>query len=267
MKRSLSLVPLVSLLLVSSVLAVDPPYSGSPAQPGVVPQQSPQLVQPNNQQIRKGRRDSPARGQRGEGLHRQGGQPGQVQQGQQQQVQPGTLPQENSNTQNLNRHRVTRPPDPMQGGNSQAAMKHGGHGGDGKAIDNRPNYGEAVKRQHRERHDRNWWCKHFTVIVFVNRGYYYWDSGYWYPAFGYDPGYDYYDYDGPIYTYGNLLPDQVILNVQRALQDQGYYEGSLNGSLNQATRQALAVFQEDNGLTVTAAIDEPTVEALGLLGD
>ena len=35
----------------------------------------------------------------------------------------------------------------------------------------------------------------------------------------------YHDYDGPIYTYGNLLPDQVIVNVQRALQGLGYYAG------------------------------------------
>jgi hypothetical protein len=32
-----------------------------------------------------------------------------------------------------------------------------------------------------------------------------------YPALGYDPNYSY-DYDGPIYAYGNL-PDQVIANV------------------------------------------------------
>ena len=56
-------------------------------------------------------------------------------------------------------------------------------------------------------------------IVFVNSGYYFLDAGYWYPAWGYDPVNSYYDYDGPIYTYGNLLPDQVIANVQEALQD------------------------------------------------
>jgi len=50
---------------------------------------------------------------------------------------------------------------------------------------------------------------------------------------GYDPAYNYYDYDGPVYTYGNLLPDQVILNVQRALKQLGYYAGALTGRSGQ----------------------------------
>jgi Putative peptidoglycan binding domain len=132
---------------------------------------------------------------------------------------------------------------------------------------NRPSYAEALRRYKHERHDCNWWRQHYTVIVFVNSGYYYWDAGYWCPAWGYDPVYDYYDYDGPIYTYGNLLPDQVILNVQGALQSLGYYSGKLTGSLNLASRQALASYQEDAGLAVTGAIDAATVEALGLVGE
>jgi hypothetical protein len=132
---------------------------------------------------------------------------------------------------------------------------------------NRPSYAEALRRYKHERHDRNWWHQHYTIIVFVNSGYYYWDAGYWCPALGYNPTGDYYDYDGPIYTYGNLLPDQVILNVQRALQSLGYYAGQLTGSLNQASRQALAAYQEDAGLVVTGAIDAATVEALGLVGE
>jgi Putative peptidoglycan binding domain len=126
-------------------------------------------------------------------------------------------------------------------------------------------YSEAVKRHHRERHDRDWWKSHFTVIVFVTGcGYYYWDAGYWFPAFGYDPRYENYDNDGPIFTYGDLLPDQVIYNVQRALKEYGYDPGPLTGSLSTMTRRAIAAFQEDNGLDVTGAIDAPTVQALGL---
>ena len=89
-------------------------------------------------------------------------------------------------------------------------------------------------------------------------------SGYWYPALGYDPANDYYDYDGPIYTYGDLSPDQVIANVQSALQEEGYYLGEVTGSFAPATRAAIARYQVDHGLIVTGAIDEPTVEALGL---
>jgi peptidoglycan hydrolase-like protein with peptidoglycan-binding domain len=90
------------------------------------------------------------------------------------------------------------------------------------------------------------------------------DAGYWYPALGYDPFNNYYDYDGPVYTYGNLLPDQVIANVQEALQEAGYYGGPITGSLNVETRAAIANFQRDYGLLITGAIDQPTIESLGL---
>jgi peptidoglycan hydrolase-like protein with peptidoglycan-binding domain len=90
------------------------------------------------------------------------------------------------------------------------------------------------------------------------------NTGYWYPAFGYDPLNSYYDYDGPIYTYGNLLPDEVITNVQVALQEAGYYGGPITGSLSVETRAALANYQRDQGLLITGAIDEPTIESLGL---
>ena len=127
------------------------------------------------------------------------------------------------------------------------------------------NFVEAKQRQHHQRHDHGWWKSHFTTIVFVvNCGYYYWDAGYWFPALGYYPQYENFEYNGPIYTYGNLLPDQVIYNVQRALKELGYYSGPLSGSFSGATRSAITAFQEDNGLDVTSAIDAPTVEALGL---
>ena len=129
----------------------------------------------------------------------------------------------------------------------------------------RHSYADALKRCRREQHDCNWWKRHCRTIVFVNTGYYYFDTGYWYPAYGYDPAYSYYDYDGPIYTYSNLLPDQVIANVQLALRETGYYVGPITGSLGPATRAALANFQRDYGLVITGAIDEPTVQSLGLI--
>ena len=127
-----------------------------------------------------------------------------------------------------------------------------------------PNYADALRRHRHEWHDRNWWHHHCDTIVFVIGGYYFLDGSYWYPAYGYDPLQSYYDYDGPIYTYGNLLPDEVIANVQVALQDAGYYLGAITGSLNFETRTALANFQRDYGLQITGAIDEATVESLGL---
>src|ERR1051326_1824888 len=90
-------------------------------------------------------------------------------------------------------------------------------------------YATAARQYHHQRRPRSWWRQHYTGIVLVAGGYYYFDSGYWFPAWGYDPNYEAYDYDGPIYTYGNLFPDQVILNVQRALTDLGYYGGAGGG--------------------------------------
>jgi hypothetical protein len=123
---------------------------------------------------------------------------------------------------------------------------------------------EASRRHWHEWHDRNWWHNHCETIVFVTTGYYFLDGSYWYPAYGYDPLQTYYDYDGPVYTYSNLLPDEVIANVQTALQNGGYYLGSITGSLSVDTRAAIANFQRDYGLPITGAIDEETVETLGL---
>src|SRR5206468_5456447 len=78
----------------------------------------------------------------------------------------------------------------------------------GKTTNDNDSYADAMRRYRYERHDHDWWKQHYIVIVLVGGGYYYWNSGYWYPAWGYDPNYERYDYDGPIYTYGNLLPDQ-----------------------------------------------------------
>ena len=125
-------------------------------------------------------------------------------------------------------------------------------------------FDQAFRRHWHEWHDRNWWHNHCDTIVFVTTGCYFLDGSYWYPAWGYDPLQSYYDYDGPIYTYSDLLPDEVIANVQTALQDTGYYYGEITGSLGVDTRAALANFQRDYGLQITGAIDEGTVEALGL---
>jgi len=138
--------------------------------------------------------------------------------------------------------------------------------GRGKTTNNNgDNYAEAMRRYRHERHDHDWWKQHYIVIVLVGGGYYYHDSGYWYPAWGYDPNYERYDYDGPIYTYGNLLPDQVIVNVQNALKELGYYAGDANGSLGVNTRRALTAYQQDYGLDTTGVVDEATVRALGLI--
>ena len=112
-------------------------------------------------------------------------------------------------------------------------------------------------------HDHGWWHTHYPRIVLIGGGWYYWNSGFWYPAWGYDPGASEYAYDGPIYAYNDLPPDQVVANVQQALQEQGYYQGEIDGMLGPLTRAALAQYQADHGLYTTSAIDEPTMSSLG----
>jgi hypothetical protein len=115
-----------------------------------------------------------------------------------------------------------------------------------------------------EWHDQGWWHNHYrNNITFVFGAPYYWNAGYWFPAWGYYPN-AYYAWDGPIYAYNHLPPDQVIANVQAALQQQGYYRGDADGLIGPLTRAALANYQRDHGLYETASIDQPTLESLGM---
>ena len=122
----------------------------------------------------------------------------------------------------------------------------------------------AVFRNYKsEWHDQGWWHSHYPRVVFVFGSPYYWNSGYWFPAWGYNPN-AYYAWDGPIYGYNRLPPDQVIANVQAALQQQGYYQGEVDGLLGPLTRGAIADYQRDHGLYTTSTIDEPTLQSLGM---
>ena len=122
---------------------------------------------------------------------------------------------------------------------------------------------QAFRKYRPQWHDRDWWRHHHHRIVFIYGGSYFWDAGWWYPAWGYDTN-AYYPYDGPIYAYNDLPPDQVIGNVQGALQEQGYYNGEIDGILGPLTRAALARYQQDHGLYITSAIDPPTLQSLGM---
>jgi Putative peptidoglycan binding domain len=121
----------------------------------------------------------------------------------------------------------------------------------------------AFRNYKSEWHDKNWWHGHHNRIVFVFGSPYYWNAGYWYPAWGYAPN-AYYAWDGPIYAYNNLPPDQVTANVQTALQQQGYYHGEVDGLIGPLTRSAITDYQRDHGLYMTSAIDQPTLQSLGM---
>ena len=97
----------------------------------------------------------------------------------------------------------------------------------------------AFRNYNRQWHDRGWWRSHYTRIIFVNSGWWYWNAGYWFPAWGYAP-YVSYVYDGPIYAYNGLSPDQVTVNVQQQLAAAGYYDGPIDGILGPMTREAIA---------------------------
>ena len=123
----------------------------------------------------------------------------------------------------------------------------------------------AVFRNYKsEWHDRSWWHNHYhNNITFVFGAPYYWNAGYWFPAWGYTPN-AYYAWDGPIYGYNRMPPDQVTANVQSALQQQGYYHGEVDGLIGPLTRGAIADYQRDHGLYTTSTIDQPTLQSLGI---
>jgi hypothetical protein len=127
-----------------------------------------------------------------------------------------------------------------------------------------PQY-EVFRSYHPERHDQGWYHSHYNRVELIGGGYYFWNNGYWYPAWGYNPSAEYYAYDGPIYV-GHRAepPDKVIADVQAVLQQMGYYRGDVDGLLGPLTREALTAYQADNGLNTTAAIDQPTLDSLGM---
>jgi len=127
---------------------------------------------------------------------------------------------------------------------------------------NRVSFSEAVALHRHEFHDRDFWRRNFQIVI-INNNAFFFDPGFWFPAWGYFPG-AYYPYDGPIYGYNGLPPDQVVVNVQVQLQRDGYYTGPIDGVLGPMTRHAIAAFQADHGLAITSAIDEVTVSTLGL---
>lgn len=114
-------------------------------------------------------------------------------------------------------------------------------------------------------HDRAWWSSRYTTLSLIAGGWYYWDAGYWYPAWGYDEAAAYYPYDGPIYVGSSARPfDQVVADVQALLQDMGFYRGEVDGLVGPLTHEAVAAYQTSQGLPTTAAIDQPTLDSLGL---
>jgi hypothetical protein len=114
-------------------------------------------------------------------------------------------------------------------------------------------------------HDRVWWNSNHKNVVLIGGGWYYWNNGYWYPAWGYDNSAAYYPYDGPIYVGKSAKPfDQIVADVQSILQEQGLYKGEVDGLVGPQTQEALTAYQTALGLEPTGTLDQPTLEQLGM---
>src|SRR5213596_491217 len=124
---------------------------------------------------------------------------------------------------------------------------------------------EVFRSYHPEWHDQGWYHSRYNRVELIAGGYYFFNNGYWFPAWGYSPSAQYYAYDGPIYAGQHAEPpDKVIADVQALLQQMGYYTGEVDGLLGPLTREAVSAYQADQGLTTTAVIDQPTLDSLGL---
>ena len=79
----------------------------------------------------------------------------------------------------------------------------------------------------------------------------------------YDPYYfGSYDYDYPYDNYTASDYSDVILAVQQALAQLGYYHGPVNGVVGPQTEEAIRWFQSVYRLPVTGEIDSATLRAL-----
>jgi peptidoglycan hydrolase-like protein with peptidoglycan-binding domain len=61
-----------------------------------------------------------------------------------------------------------------------------------------------------------------------------------------------------------VTAEETVRSLQQVLKGRSYYAGDATGKLDQATRDALARFQLDQGQPATGDADEATVRALGV---
>ncbi|HEY2572495.1 MAG TPA: peptidoglycan-binding protein [Verrucomicrobiaceae bacterium] len=90
---------------------------------------------------------------------------------------------------------------------------------------------------------------------------FFWD-GAWvfgdYPCYGYAPG---------AYVTASTSPypvNSTVISVQTALADAGYYDGAIDGVAGAATSEAIAQYQEDNGLPISGLIDDSLMQSLNV---
>jgi peptidoglycan hydrolase-like protein with peptidoglycan-binding domain len=57
-----------------------------------------------------------------------------------------------------------------------------------------------------------------------------------------------------------------VQNAQQALQQGGFYKGTVDGKMGPHTRQAIRSFQQAKGLHATGHLNQKTLTALGVTG-
>lgn len=149
------------------------------------------------------------------------------------------------------------------GAGTTAARSRGYNNGQGRvSAQHTRNWNR--KRDYHWRGNRCRWRNNSWVII--GPWFYPWGYGY-YPY----ASYSYYDdryYDDRYATsessQSEYDQDSSVSQVQAALAREGYYHGSIDGSVGPETRNALRRYQQKHGLEVTGRIDQGVIEALGL---
>jgi hypothetical protein len=103
----------------------------------------------------------------------------------------------------------------------------------------------------------------FVGFDFVGFGFPFW----WYPDYYYY-GYYGYPYDYASYGYSPIYDNRYWYGLAAAVQSElarrGYYQGSVDGLIGSASREAIRAFQRAKGLPVTGLIDPSLLKALRL---
>jgi Putative peptidoglycan binding domain len=132
-----------------------------------------------------------------------------------------------------------------RGGNNSVAF-----GGSGSNTGHRT-YAFASHAGWTPGHQYNWHGHHYG-----------WYGNAWFIIDPYPAGYGYYGPDYGYYNGGGSAP--VSVQVQAALQQQGYYQGPVDGIVGPGTSAAIAAYQQANGLRVTGTITHGLLNNLGI---
>ena len=81
-------------------------------------------------------------------------------------------------------------------------------------------------------------------------------SGFYYPY--------YLEAGVPVYVSYAANGGDTVASVQQALQQAGYYQGAVDGEFGPMTSQAIANYQNDQGLAPTGQINDALIDSLGL---